>query len=60
VLVIGWLHCYQVDAEVAQPVEQPVQMRLVTDLPDEHSLVLPGLEYHSVEGGLETLSQPPA
>src|SRR5215472_385918 len=58
--VIGWLHCYQVDAEVAQPVKQPVQVRLVTDLPDEHGLVLPGFEHHPVEGGLETLSQPPA
>src|SRR5262249_54962273 len=57
-LAIGRLHSYQVDAEVAQPVQQPVEVRLVTDLPDEDGQALSGFQLHPVEGGLETIIQP--
>ena len=59
-LAIGWLYGYQVDAEVAQPVEQPVQVRLIADLTNQHGLALPLLQHHPIERGLETIIQPPA
>ena len=55
----GGFHGSQVDAEVAQPVEQPVQVRPVADFAGEHGLAVPGFEHHPAEGGFETLAQPP-
>src|SRR5215475_15734922 len=50
------LHGYQIDTEVTQPVQQPIQVGLVTDLPNENRLAPPGFEDHPVEGGREALT----
>ena len=56
----GRLHGEQFEAEVTQPVEQPVQVRLVTHLANEHRLAGSGFQRHPVESGLEVVTQPPA
>src|SRR5262249_58898362 len=57
---VGRRHGHQIDPEVTQPVQQPVQVRLVTDLSDEHSLAAPRLQHHPIKGGLEPFAEPPA
>src|SRR2546430_15934378 len=55
----GRLPRNQFDSEIAEPVEQSVQPRLVTDLADKHGLVGAGVQGHPLRGGLGTPAQPP-
>jgi len=56
---VSGFHGDQFDPEVTQPVQQPVQVRLVTDVTDQHCPVDTGFQGHTLEGGLEVLAQAP-
>ena len=53
-------HRQQLDTQVTQLVEQPVQVSLVADLAYENGLTGAGYRRHPVEGRGEVVAQPPS
>src|ERR1700759_2274634 len=55
---VGRLHREQLDPELLEPADQPVQLCLVPDVPGQHGPVGAVLQGHPVERGLEALAEP--